>query len=573
MKKARQQGVGILAATAATVLVSAVARAQYPVGQDGHANDANNRVGSGGYNTQRPGSAVTSNDIVNRNVTGLSEFKGPVGSRDPRSFTGPAAGSAFDVWIRRSEGVPTPNSPNTNVDSNAPQPFYGQARFVAPPAGSVPAGFSGGYIGTVANSPSSLSNGLNVATENATGLQARTQSRDNLLLNAMLDPSRYGGLSNQVNQQDLYDNAAFFGQRTLAPGESEFAPQAVQLPDQANAEESALFRMRQEVRDTAGGVKPAAPNAPQNSVQTPQSPNGELTQPTSLAQPIDRPLTPGLGSVDNTALNAPLAGRVANDPLSATGTIPANVRERPSLVPPEMQSSLLQTLQQRLAKTNDVARAMADAHSNVPPPPMVKVKPPPTPGPVVGPATPDNSAGPVKVSSLAVGVHAIGLRDLLAGGEDLIKQGKYDQAIAKFTQAQRVAPNNPLAPLGRAHAELAGGYYSRAEADLRQVFRTDPELMLAQFDLASLISKERVDYLRNDLRTLAQSNPNSERPMFLLAYLDYNTGNSEAADKDIDGAEKRAGSADWAVRLLRQHWALPSNAKGTPANPNGELNK
>src|SRR6266478_4765403 len=70
------------------------ALAQFPVqGQDGHANDANNRVGSGGYNNGVPrGPAVTGNQIVTRNVTAGREFRDRVGYTDPYSFTGPIGG-------------------------------------------------------------------------------------------------------------------------------------------------------------------------------------------------------------------------------------------------------------------------------------------------------------------------------------------------------------------------------------------------------------------------------------------------------------------------------------------------
>lgn len=56
----------------APVLASNSVYGQYAAGRaDGHALDANNGVGSGGYNTPgRNGSLVTGNDIVYGNVTG-----------------------------------------------------------------------------------------------------------------------------------------------------------------------------------------------------------------------------------------------------------------------------------------------------------------------------------------------------------------------------------------------------------------------------------------------------------------------------------------------------------------------
>jgi hypothetical protein len=247
--------------------------------------------------------------------------------------------------------------------------------------------------------------------------------------------------------------------------------------------------------------------------------------------------------------------------LPQTGEIPASASEKTPLLPPAAeQSTLLATLQQRLQQSGDVGKALAAAH-----PPVTPQAPKPA-ATGTGVAAPNPSQPPVPVSTLAMGVKAKGLHDLLSGAEDLIKQGKYDSAVAEYNQALRVAPNNPLPFLGRAHAELAGGYYGRAEMDLRIVFRNDPELLLAQFDLKSLFPKDRIDFIRKDLHDVAAADPQSERPWFLLAYLDYNTGDTATADKDLNEAEQRS-HGDWSVRLLRQHWALPSNPKPAPLMP------
>ncbi|HLL90979.1 MAG TPA: hypothetical protein VK324_16885, partial [Tepidisphaeraceae bacterium] len=133
---------------AATVAVApAVAAAQYRVGNDGRALDANNRVGSGGYNTGgRTGPAVTPNDIVYGNVTAGKEFRGPVGSTDAGAFRGSTAGRVSDDFIRESAGVPLPGQPNANTNAQVARPFYGQGRAAPPPAGTVQQGFSGAYV-------------------------------------------------------------------------------------------------------------------------------------------------------------------------------------------------------------------------------------------------------------------------------------------------------------------------------------------------------------------------------------------------------------------------------------------
>lgn len=561
----RQHGV-LAAAVAATISLLAInrpAEAQFSTGQNGHANDANNQVGSGGYNGARPGSAVTPNDIVNGNVTGLRSFSGYVGERDPRAFTGPVAGGVNDVFVRQSSGVPTGSG--AAMTYGQPQPFYGDSRYVPPPAGSLPVGFNGGYIGTTATSPSSLSNGLN-SSVSATGLQSRTLDRDTLLLNAMVNPSGYTGLSSAANQNEVFENAAaLYGQRTIpTPGVSNLdTSQLPVLPESIALQNDEIFRIRQEMRDAAQGtpaaLTPGAKGASQ--INNPNPNSGET--PTGLNQPINAAVGQSFDAPINSAISSSLSNPVGLNPqLSSTGIIPSNLRNPTALIPADKQSALLETLQKRLEQTSDVGKVMAEARGERPAPRVAAKEPAKT---NEGAAIPE---GPLKVSSLATGIKSKGLRDMLASAEDLMAHGKYDSAVLRFSQAQRVAPNNPLTVLGRAHAELAGGYYARADEDLHLVFRSNPALLLAQFDLGSMLPKDRVDYLENDLKDIAERDPKAERPWFLLAYLAYNTNKPASAEADLGEAEKRAHGNDWLLRLLRQRWSLPSNDHPLQLQPN-----
>src|SRR4051812_41796930 len=85
------------AAVAAVPLLglTSTVSAQYRV-DTGHANDANNRVGSGGVNPadsgSRTGEMVNGNDIVTGNVSGGKQFRGHVPYTDPRAFRGNSVG-------------------------------------------------------------------------------------------------------------------------------------------------------------------------------------------------------------------------------------------------------------------------------------------------------------------------------------------------------------------------------------------------------------------------------------------------------------------------------------------------
>ncbi len=174
------------------------------------------------------------------------------------------------------------------------------------------------------------------------------------------------------------------------------------------------------------------------------------------------------------------------------------------------------------------------------------------------------------ITSLATGVRAKGLAGLLKSAEDLMKEGKFTSAIDQYSLAQQVAPDNPLILLGQANAELGSASYRDAEQLLRQTFAGDVALLHAQFDLNAVMGPSRVRTLVDDLKGLAAKDPKSEMPVFLLAYLNYNTGHEADAMNYLREVEKREGHPDAVVARMLQHWYVPA-ATGTKPGP--EMNK
>jgi hypothetical protein len=198
----------------------------------------------------------------------------------------------------------------------------------------------------------------------------------------------------------------------------------------------------------------------------------------------------------------------------------------------------------------------------VPTPPA---QPGSNPNAVTAPAAP---AEPVQIKSLAADVQAKGLRDLLTSAEDLMRQEKYAAALDKYNAASEVAPNNPLITVGRAHAELAASYYRRAETDLRDALAAAPHLVQAQFDLKTLVGPDRLQIVVKDLKELAAADPQQARPLLLLAYIAYNTGNADQAATYLEQAEKRAQGDDTLLKAWRQNWKLPKGGSGDASDAN-----
>jgi cytochrome c-type biogenesis protein CcmH/NrfG len=177
---------------------------------------------------------------------------------------------------------------------------------------------------------------------------------------------------------------------------------------------------------------------------------------------------------------------------------------------------------------------------------------------------------PMQFHSLAEGVQAKGLADLLKEAEDQMKAGHYNSALEQYELAEQVAPNNPLILLGRANAELGQSYYTRSDTHLRQAFSGDHALLMGQYDLNALLGQDRLQFLVQDLKAIAKSEPKESRPLFLLAYIAYNTNNERKAAAYLDLAEKRAGGKDAVYDVVRKYWSLPSDAG---QNPNDVLTK
>jgi hypothetical protein len=561
----------MLAIAVAEALAIAAPLAAQIAAQDGRAMDANNRVGNGGFNQSRlPNQNVTPNQIIYGNVTGGRAFTGPIHERDSGAFLGQLPGSSTDRFIRTSSSAPLPYQPQ--FDLSTPVPFYGVSRGAPAPPGAVRVGFTGAYIGGETNQMATTSmNQYKMSTDwQAVPLGITTLPGTRTTLLGTRPDELVLEISQGTQNQELQVNGSpLYGIQSQPAGEANNPLDIYGIPsllpggstDRFRVEQGELRRMRIEL---------------QNSAQPGEQ--QQLNQNSDLSQPLNP-------NNSNGSVSSALSS--SNDLINprSSASMQENPRRLNGPVPPELQSSQYAELRRRLAGIqNPVFAALQEAHDanaarrataaragGAASQPSAAIPKPP-PGMIRQPgAAAMLNLPPVKINSLATGVRAKGLHDLLASAEDLMRQGKFQTAVDRYNMAQQVAPNNPLITIGRANAELGAGAYRQASSELHLAFVSDPATLMAQYDLAAWFPADRLNAIRQELQDLSAKDPKGEMPEFLLAYLAYNAGDKQEAARHLTEARKRSAGKDPSLQVMETAWKLSPEEK--PAAPPADLNK
>ncbi len=535
----------IIAAVSAALLTTSVSLGQFQVDRSG-ATDANNRVGSGGRNITReqPKPWQLSNDIIYGNITGGKQFRGNSPSSDPRAFRGTTAGSGSDDFIRGSSGVSTGGM--TSFNSQKTQVYYGDSRAVAPPSNFVSIPGSGGY------SP-------------PTPTPWKTT-----------DP-RQAPMSSDVTLSFRPDMFAM-------PGaiDAEYNPNAIIVPSIVQARQLNPGQLSDYTQINRNNAQQLSPEQLRLMQQQNTVPADDANTPAGKSDALNDAVRSG-------GLNDQFAGDQVKPNTVNTGAMDPNnspdMGVRHMLVEPGQQSKVYSKLaeqsrlggsapaqpgdanQQAARDFNDAVRKRNEATKkpNDPDQPTPGVRDPGgQPGAQPGNVAPnvdpkkDDKVGatiPPKFDSLADD-QKTELNAILKRAETQMAEGKFNSAIDTYEQAQKIAPNNPLIKLGRAHAELGGGYYRRAELSLRQTLSADKTLLSGQYNLRAFMGDDRLKVVEQDLRDLIQKNTNDAGPAVLQAYVYYNTANERRAATMLELAAQRSGGKDPFVTLLQTSWKL-----------------
>jgi hypothetical protein len=149
----------------------------------------------------------------------------------------------------------------------------------------------------------------------------------------------------------------------------------------------------------------------------------------------------------------------------------------------------------------------------------------------------------------------------MQNGQTAISEGRFFDAEDRFARAMSAMPGDPMAAVGRMHAQLGAGLYLSAASNLRALLRDHPELAAARFNIALVPGEDRAKSIAEQLRIeIADGGVRLSRDAsLLLAYLGRLHSNTAWQDEGLAAWRERIASDDAPElalhELLSKVWA------------------
>ncbi|MCB9838595.1 MAG: hypothetical protein H6813_04585 [Phycisphaeraceae bacterium] len=144
-------------------------------------------------------------------------------------------------------------------------------------------------------------------------------------------------------------------------------------------------------------------------------------------------------------------------------------------------------------------------------------------------------------------------------GESLLASGQWFDAEERFSAALRLNPGDPMAAVGRLHAQLGAGLYLSAGVNFDRIMRANPELMAARYDDNLLPRRGRLQRIDARLRLNTQrSDDQAISCALLMGYIAFQFDDRltiEDAFAALDRIHKERGdNPDLLETTLRDLW-------------------
>jgi len=179
------------------------------------------------------------------------------------------------------------------------------------------------------------------------------------------------------------------------------------------------------------------------------------------------------------------------------------------------------------------------------------------------------AGGAVKVEAIsppadeAVDLYGRHMRE----GEAHLASGRWFAAEERFTSALGLRPGDPMAAVGRVHAQIGGGMFLSAGLNIQKLFRAHPELINVRYEGPLLPTGARLDEVSGLLVSRMRGEDDFSRGAALVrAYLGFQTGEDGWIEQGLERVaeieEAGGGETSALTEVLRTAWLRSDGAGG-----------
>ncbi|MEO1534540.1 MAG: hypothetical protein AAFS11_03140 [Planctomycetota bacterium] len=141
----------------------------------------------------------------------------------------------------------------------------------------------------------------------------------------------------------------------------------------------------------------------------------------------------------------------------------------------------------------------------------------------------------------------------VAEGRELLREGRFFDAEARFSMALSVREGDPIASIGRVHAQIGAGLFLSASLNLRETFTEHPMLIAARYAPDLLPTPQRTLAVIDRLNARVDGEGGEARAAaLLLAYIGRNTDDETLIRRGLGRLDQ--DGEDSLSQLLRLVW-------------------
>ncbi len=157
-----------------------------------------------------------------------------------------------------------------------------------------------------------------------------------------------------------------------------------------------------------------------------------------------------------------------------------------------------------------------------------------------------------RIESLA-GNKQTRIADLTREAETALANGKYLTAESRYRQILLSTKGDPLPRAGLIHAQLGAGMFRSAGMNLRALFVQHPELIAARYDAKLLPPESRLQWIQQELQSVISKGEGGKNAPLLLAYLGYQADSRQVVRYGLALAQSKS-PRDPMLLVIREIW-------------------